>query len=155
MKNAQMVAINKVLAVGGLHPQVRCNIIMTLNQMNKQEYARNIMSKTLEKVAKKLHKSGFGYELWSNKIGGYSWGMLAKNVKEDYINQVKTIADALDIIILPWDAEPEVGDVVHELETDNIFVVDDFRLATYGLPLEPSKLIQRNGKPVIQEDKPE
>lgn len=73
----------------------------------------------LEKVAKAIHdKDSAEYILWDD---------LMDFAKEIYTEQAQAAIDALDIIILPKDAEPQLSDIVlYEGEVGKIWTIDEY-----------------------------
>jgi len=87
---------------------------------------------------------------------------------EDLVGQAKAAIQALDIIILPYNAKPEEGDIVIMQSGRTGYYGEYYRLAMKETrevsaypddkgelvvltPHDSIRTIQRNGKPVIQE----
>jgi len=66
----------------------------------------------------------------------------------DRINAAQAAIKALGVIILPKDAEPEVGDVMQDDRMRVAYIISEEHLRFHNM----NKIIQRNGQPVIQEE---
>jgi len=77
---------------------------------------------------------------------------LEDDVTDEYISDAQVSADSFGLLILPWDAEPMVGDVV--MRGDNVFQIKDSNSVAAFTGCKDTKIIARKGyKAVIQEDK--
>lgn len=125
------------------------------------------MSNIIEKVAYTLEEE---YEDYMDNVSSEE-----RNSADIYAILAKAAVEALNIIILPADAEPEVGDLISIKFIKPYVIVEEnkytgslsyketidamslhheipLKAATFCVKNLQAKIIQRNGKPVIQEE---